>query len=106
MLMAVQFSITEETRPRGIRHLTAQGRVSTTEAPILEKKLNDALSFSTQLLILNMSCVEYLSSIGIRVLLAVYKKALKTNSKFRVENPSENVKNVLGMVALDDLLLK
>ena len=57
-------------------------------------------------IIANMTQVSYLSSSGIRVLLSTFKKALKLEGQFRIERPSENVKNVLGIAALDEMLLK
>jgi len=53
----------------------------------------------------NMSQVEYLSSVGIRVILKIYKQTMETGGKFNIERPSEIVKNVLGMVALKELVI-
>ncbi len=87
-------------------YLNVQGKVGSLEAPNLERKLNEALDKKPDLLVLDMSLVNFLSSGGIRVLLNTYKKALSAGKKFRIAHPSENVINVLGMVALDEMLLE
>jgi len=55
---------------------------------------------------LDMIGVEYLSSIGIRAILTVHKLATKEGGALKIERPSQVVKNVLGMAALDGMLLK
>jgi anti-anti-sigma factor len=96
--------ITEEIKD-GICKLVAKGRVDATSADILLFKLETALKNGHKKIILNMAQVEYLSSIGIRVILKTYKQALETGGKFNIEHPSEIVKNVLGMTALKELLV-
>ena len=49
------------------------GRLDTTTAPSLEKTLNDAMG-DTKNLILDLKGLEYISSAGLRVLLAAQKK--------------------------------
>ncbi|MCL1822988.1 MAG: STAS domain-containing protein [Oscillospiraceae bacterium] len=83
-----------------------EGRISTSTANTLEFKLNEAMRDGHTNLILNMCQVSFLSSAGIRILLMFFKRAKANGGSFFVENPSENVINVLGMVALDEMLLK
>jgi anti-anti-sigma factor len=52
-----------------------------------------------------MSEVEYLCSIGIRVILQTYKEAKKKGRKLGIEHPSECVKKVLYITALNELLM-
>ena len=73
---------------------------------ILKQKLDEARSKRKKHIIVNMQQVPFLSSGGIRVLLMYYKIMNAENGSFFVENPSENVQNVLGMTALEELLLK
>jgi anti-anti-sigma factor len=72
---------------------------------VLLFKLETALNDGQKTIILNMSQIEYLSSIGIRVILKTYKQALEADGKFNIEHPSEIVKNILGMVALKELMV-
>jgi anti-anti-sigma factor len=72
----------------------------------MEHKLKRVLDSGCTHIVINMCFVKSFSSAGIRVVLATYKKLKKVGGKLQIENPSENVKNVIGMVALDELLLK
>jgi len=104
--MANDLVLTNKGCENGKLKIAASGRIGTNEAVMLERKLNSALDEAPLYLILNMRQVEYLSSSGIRILLATYKKALKIRKGFRIEAPTEAVKNVLGMVNMVDLLMK
>jgi len=96
--------ITEST-DNGICKLTAKGRIDSNSAEILLLKLEKTLNEGKKNIILNMTMVDYLSSIGIRVILKIYKQASEAGGSFSIEHPSEIVKNVLGMVALKEMLL-
>jgi len=86
-------------------NLTAKGRIDSNTADILKEKLESVLKTEYKTIIINMSQVKYLSSIGIRVILNVYKQAKEEGKKFNITRPSEFVKNVLGMVALKEMLV-
>jgi len=96
--------ITEEIKDKKF-HLTAKGKIDTNSAEILSEKLENALEAGHTHIVLNMAQVTYLSSIGIRVILKVYKQLTGTSGSFNIERPSEIVKNVLGMAALHDMLV-
>ncbi|MCL2003946.1 MAG: STAS domain-containing protein [Oscillospiraceae bacterium] len=92
-------------------HLSARryilcGRISSAESNILQYELEEAMRDGYVCFVLNMRKITFLSSAGIRVLLMFYKKSKERGGSFHVENPSENVINVLGMTALDEMLLK
>jgi len=89
----------------GICRIVAKGRVDANSADSLLFTLEDALKKEQKKIILNMLQVEYLSSVGIRVILKIYKQAKEADSTFKIEEPSEIVKNVLGMVALNEMLV-
>ena len=89
----------------GVCKITAKGRVDSNSADSLLFALESALNEGQKTIILNMSQVEYLSSVGIRVILKIYKQAGESGGTFNVERPSEIVKNVLGMVALKEMLV-
>jgi len=99
------FTITKEKIHDGVKFIT-KGQIKPFSAAILQNTLEEAIDYGHVNIVLNMLWVKYISSIGVRVILQVYKKAENAGSKFRIELPSENVKNVLGMAALDELLMK
>jgi anti-anti-sigma factor len=94
-----------EEEKNGICRLAAKGRVDANSADVLLNKLETAINNGQKRIILNMSNVEYLSSIGIRVILKTYKQVSEAGGKFNIEYPSEVVKNVLGMTALNEMLV-
>ena len=87
-------------------YLTATGRIGLSESTLLDNELELSLKKSPKKVILNMKNIVFLSSIGIRVILAFYKRTLNKNIVFKIEAPSEQVINVLGLTNLDELLLK
>ena len=99
-----EFEIIPEKTKDGIKYFL-RGRVNSYSADELQHKMNEAIKEGHKLIVLNMMKVEYISSAGIRVILKTYKDANEACSKFGIEMPSHNVKNVLGMTALDELLI-
>ena len=100
------FEITkEEDQELGATRYTVKGRVNSKSSAELKNKLEDAVRRGEKYIVLNMREVGYLSSDGIRAILGTHKEAAKAGGKFGIENPSEMVRNVLGMVALNDLLI-
>jgi anti-anti-sigma factor len=104
MTEETNLEITQELED-GVCRFTAKGHIDSNNADILLEKMQKALSEGQKTLVLNMYGIKYLSSIGIRVILQIYKKTTETGGKFNIENPSEIVKNVLGMVALKEMLV-
>jgi anti-sigma B factor antagonist len=97
--------IKREINEKGICKLYAKGRIDSNSADLLLSELEKALQEEQKAIVLNMSRVEYLSSIGIRVILKIFKQVSETERKFNIEHPSNIVKNVLGMLALKELLV-
>ena len=83
----------------------AQGRVDSQNAMELQGHINKMIAMGWRNFILDLSKISFFSSNGIRVVLTAYKTLHETGS-FKIANPSENVINVLGMVALDKMLLQ
>ena len=99
------FTITEEVGD-GVYKLFLKGRVTSMNANVFQYKLDDEFAKGHTNIVVNMMQVVFLSSAGIRVLLMYFKKAKELGGTFFIEHPSENVANVLGMTALDDMLLR
>ena len=83
-----------------------KGRITSINANVIQHNLTEAFNAGRTKIIVNMMQVAFLSSAGIRVLLMFFKKAKESGGSFHIESPSENVINVLGMTALDEMLLK
>ena len=79
------------------------GRLDTITAPALDKTINDDIA-DTKNLVLDLKGLEYISSAGLRVLLAAQKKIQKVGS-MQVTNVCESVMDVLEMTGFADILV-
>ena len=79
------------------------GRLDTTTAPALDKTINEDLG-DTKNLVLDIKGLEYISSAGLRVLLAAQKKMQKIGS-MKVVNVCEAVMEVFEMTGFADILV-
>jgi len=73
------------------------GWLDTQSAPMLEEEVN-ALDSSVTGLILDCEGLEYLSSAGLRQLVAMYKKM---NGNLTLRNVSDEIMNVIRITGLD-----
>ena len=78
------------------------GRVDTITAPALEKTINEDIGDAKHL-ILDVKGMEYISSAGLRVLLAAQKKMQKIGS-MKVTGVCEEVMEVFEMTGFTDIL--
>ena len=79
------------------------GRLDTTTAPALDKTINSDIE-GTKNLVLDFKGLEYISSAGLRVLLATQKKMQKIGS-MKVTNVCEEVMEVFEMTGFADILV-
>ena len=82
--------------------LEINGRLDTITAPALEKTINENLG-DIKSLILDLKNLEYISSAGLRVLLAVQKK-LQQVGTMKIFNVCELVMEVFEMTGFADIL--
>lgn len=83
--------------------LKLEGRMDTTTAPMLEKEIN-ALPEDTKDLILDMNALEYVSSAGLRVLLAAQKKMNELGT-MKLIGVCDAVMEVFEMTGFADILV-
>ena len=98
-----EFIITKEETPEGLR-FSVEGRVDSVNSPALMSELDKAIKEGAKRIVLYMYKVEFLSSAGIRVILKTHRDITKAGGSFAIEHPSANVRNVLGMAALNEML--
>ena len=79
------------------------GRLDTVTAPALDKTINEDIG-DTQNLVLDVKGMEYISSAGLRVLLAAQKKMQKIGS-MKVTGVCEEVMEVFEMTGFADILV-
>ena len=79
------------------------GRLDTITAPALDKTINEDIE-DTKNLVLDVKGMEYISSAGLRVLLAAQKKMQKIGS-MKVIGVCEEVMEVFEMTGFADILV-
>ena len=78
------------------------GRLDTTTAPDLDKTISEDIA-ATENLVLNFKKLEYISSAGLRVLLAAQKKMQKLGT-MKLTNVCKDVMEVFEMTGFSDIL--
>ena len=79
------------------------GRLDTTTAPVLDKTVNEDAADAKNL-VLDIKELEYISSAGLRVILAAQKKMQKIGS-MKVRNVCEEVMEIFEMTGFADILV-
>jgi anti-anti-sigma factor len=83
-----------EQKP-GLVEIALGGRLDTETSPQLEKKLDEALAKPVQAVRFELSRLDYISSMGIRVLFKAMKALRAKKAMFLVVNPQPQIKKVL-----------
>ena len=79
------------------------GRLDTITAPVLDKTLHEDIG-DTKNLVLDVKGMEYISSAGLRVLLAAQKKMQKIGS-MKLTGVCEEVMEIFEMTGFADILV-
>ena len=82
--------------------ITLKGRLDTMTAPELEAELNSSLD-NAESLIFDFTALEYISSAGLRVLLAAQKKMNKKGG-MTVTHVSEPIMEIFEVTGFTDIL--
>ena len=91
----------EFTKNDGIMNINLEGRLDTTTAPELECFLSEKL-MGVSALTLNCADLVYVSSAGLRVLLATHKKM---KGAMKLTNVNELVMEVFEITGFTDILV-
>ena len=81
------------------------GRITTGNEAYFEKTLTHALEEGISRIVLNMQDVTLMTSAGIRIILKTHKSCMEEGGKLRIEDPSEVVKSVMGLSALQQVMV-
>ena len=82
--------------------IALEGRLDTTTAPELEQALKVDMEVADELT-LDFGKLEYISSAGLRVLLAAHK-AMSAKGGMKVTNANEMVREVFDVTGFSDIL--
>jgi anti-sigma B factor antagonist len=81
------------------------GRVDSMNADQLGTALSTQIDEGNNKLVLDLAQVEYMSSAGLRELVAALKKVKRAEGDMRIAQPSNRVREVLEMAGLDTIFL-
>jgi len=98
-------TINVEVRNKTTAILKPSGRLDTTSASLLEKKLRQWGDEITEL-VLDFDDLDYISSMGLRVLLAAQKSAKERNRQFSIRNMRSSVREVFELTGLINLVVR
>ena len=83
--------------------IALEGRLDTMTSPELEAEIK-GLSSDVKDLTLDLGALEYISSAGLRVLLAAHKLMMGRDGAMKVARPNEIVREVLDVTGFSDIL--
>ncbi len=81
--------------------IEVNGRIDSTNAQQLGNTLNEQIDAGRYQLVIDLSGVEYMSSAGLRELVAALKRVKRNNGDLRIAVPSDRVREVLDLAGLD-----
>ena len=83
--------------------LSVKGRIDTITSKDLDKEINDEIG-NFESLILDFTDLEYISSAGLRVLIATQKKLKSENIPFVIKNVNDSIGEIFRMSGFDKIL--
>lgn len=95
-------TISSESLKR-VELLTVTGRVDSSNAHELDAAIKAPMENGRYNLVIEMQGVTYMSSAGLRALVAALRDCKKRGGDVRLSNPSERVMDVLNLAGLNSL---
>ncbi len=90
----------------GLLELRLTGRIDATWAEHLSTNIESVVRAGCHQVVLNFAGVDYISSLGIRVLVVQYKLLKSVNGSLGISHPNEFCRNILTTVGLAEILVR
>lgn len=88
----------------GVIVLQVEGQVDAHTARQLSTTLNDLLDQGHSRLLIDATLMPYISSAGLRAVLAAQRGAVRVGGEVRLFGPNDQVRRILEMTGFDELL--
>jgi anti-sigma B factor antagonist len=88
---------------RRVTLLEVSGRIDSTNAAQFGDTLGSQIDAGRYPRVLDLSKVEYISSAGLREMVAALKKVKQFNGDLRIATPSERVREVMELAGLNSI---
>lgn len=90
--------VSSRQKAMGAYVVTLSGKINEQTYPVLENKMDQLLEEKPSLIVLDMDAVEYMSSVGIRVILKTNKALLANRGKLVFMNLQPQIKKVFEII--------
>ncbi len=97
----MEISVTESG---DVRILSFQGNLDTNTSPQAESEINSLIDAGTQKLLVNFEKLDYISSAGLRILLATAKKLKASEGDLKICGLNETVQEVFDISGFATIL--
>lgn len=94
----------EEFEKEGVHVIRVGGRLDKTSAPLLERKLQPIVETPGAKIVVDFKNLNYLSSAGLRVMLAAHNSLKKSRGAIVFSSPQEHVKEIINMAGFNNIL--
>ena len=94
----MSLTIDVDTSKPPFQRLSLGGRLDTTTAPALEKKVDEVLAAKPLAVVFDMAALEYISSAGLRAVFRTQKAMHATNGEVLMVNMQPAVQKVFDIV--------
>ena len=84
--------------------ITLKGRLDTMTAPQLDDEAKSSDFDEVETVTLNLKDLEYISSSGLRVILALYKNLKSKGGNLKIVNVSNTIMELFSMTGMSDYL--
>ena len=91
-----------KTLEEKVLNVKVEGRLDTATAPALEEELAEVMDEAEEL-VFDLKGLEYMSSAGLRILLATQKKMAQKGG-MKVVNVNDVIKEILDITGFSDIL--
>ncbi|KJJ83232.1 anti-sigma factor antagonist [Candidatus Omnitrophus magneticus] len=102
--MSSEIKIIERPSGNGSLTIYLDGNIDEATSPILEKEVEKIIVKNFNNIYFDLNKVNYISSLGIRVLIVAYKKGVKLGKIVAIKEISAKAKEILEVVGVLPLL--
>lgn len=95
--MSLQVIVKEKNS--GVIIVSPIGSINTATAPILELEVDRVIGKSPRIVIFDMEAVDYISSMGVRVVIKTKKNLAKSSGRFVMVNLPPQIKRVFDIIS-------
>ncbi len=88
---------------RRVTLVEVAGRIDSNNASQLGEALHAQIDAGRHQIVLDLSALEYISSAGLREIVAALKKVRHSNGDLRLATPTDRVKEVFSLAGLDTI---